>query len=130
MLKLLMVGAGGFVGSIGRYLVGVGAQRITALPGFPYGTLIVNIVGCLLIGLLAGLVEGRPGGMSDEMELLLFVGALGGFTTFSSFGLDSVQLMRGHSVGLALMNVIVQVVVGLLAVWGGLELVRWLVRVP
>lgn len=128
MLKLLMVGAGGFVGSIGRYLIGIGSQRITALPGFPHGTLIVNILGCLAIGLLAGFVETRPGGVSDEMRLFLFVGILGGFTTFSAFGLDSIQLMRDHSTGLALLNVVLQVVVGLLAVWGGLEWVRWMGR--
>jgi len=123
-----MVGAGGFVGSVGRYLVGVGAQRLTALPGYPYGTLIVNVVGCLLIGLLAGWVEVRPGWGSDNLRLFLFVGLLGGFTTFSAFGLDTIELLNEHSIGAAVLNVMVQVVVGLLCVWAGLELVRALAR--
>jgi len=128
MLNLLIVGAGGFVGSVGRYLVGVGAGRVTALPAYPYGTLIVNVLGCLLIGLLAGVVELRPDGISDGLKLFLFVGLLGGFTTFSAFGLDAVELMKDHSASVALANVAAQVVVGIAFVWIGLEAVRLLGR--
>ncbi len=128
MLKLLIVGAGGFLGSVARYATGMLALRLPVAHDFAYGTMIVNLVGCLLIGLLAGVVELRPDVISEEGRVFLFVGLLGGFTTFSAFGLDTLQLMRGNAMGFALLNVGLQVTLGLLAVWVGMEALRFFVR--
>ena len=127
MQRVLLIGIGGFVGSVLRYGLGTTVQRWTAPSPFPAGTVVVNRLGCLVIGLLAGLAEAR-GGISAELRSLVFVGLLGGFTTFSAFGLETVELMRGGRAGLAAVNVLVQVVVGLTGVWGGLSLTRALVR--
>ena len=78
--------------------------------------------------LLAGVVELRPDVISEEGRVFLFVGLLGGFTTFSAFGLDTLQLMRGNATGFALLNVGLQVTLGLLAVWAGMEALRFFVR--
>jgi CrcB protein len=128
MLKLLIVGAGGFLGSAARYATGMLALRLPVAHDFAYGTMIVNLVGCLLIGLLAGVVELRPDVISEEGRVFLFVGLLGGFTTFSAFGLDTLQLMRENAMGFALLNVGLQVTLGLLGVWVGMEALRFFLR--
>lgn len=128
LLKLVIVGAGGFLGSIGRYLVGVGAERIPGYGSFPFGTVIANLAGCLLIGVLAGIALVRPTTLTDETRLFLIVGVLGGFTTFSAFGLDTLTLLKDESTGYALLNVGLQVGLGLVAVWVGLEGARGLLR--
>ena len=88
---------------------------------FPAGTVIVNVAGCFTVGLLAGLLaEGRIALPSYWREFV-FVGLLGGFTTFSTFGLDTFLLTRTHSTSLALANVAAQVVGSLLAVWVGYQ---------
>lgn len=110
LLGCLWVGVGGFVGAASRYLI---AEWIGKPGGFPFGTLAVNLIGCLLIGLLAGL--------RDEMRLLVVIGFLGGFTTYSSFGLDAVNLLREEPLQ-AFAYVGVHVVLGLGAVWVGLRL--------
>ena len=96
LLSILLVGLGGAFGSITRYLVGNATMR-WAEPhnavGFPWGTLLVNILGCAAIGMLAVLIE-RLTSLNTELRLLLITGFLGGFTTFSSFGLDTWYLMR------------------------------------
>jgi fluoride exporter len=110
MKHLLLVGAGGFFGSILRYLVSEAMAR-RAEGKFPVGTLTVNLVGCLLIGVLAGMAARRDI-LSAEMRLLLVTGFLGGFTTFSAFGLETVSLLRRGKWGLAMLYVGVSVVVG------------------
>jgi len=112
----LAIAAGGALGSIARHGVNVLVHGRWPLLRFPLATLIVNVLGCLVIGVLAGLV------MSDRITLrfywreFLFVGILGGFTTFSTFGLDTLTLARAHSMSAAMWNVAGQVVLGLLAV--------------
>ena len=86
--------------------------------GLPVGTLAVNIVGCLLLGLLAGLAESRDL-IREEVRLLLMVGLLGGFTTFSTFGYETLDLMRGSDRWLSLAYVLASVCVGVLAAWLG-----------
>ena len=96
LLSILLVGLGGAFGSITRYLVGNATMRWAEPPnavGFPWGTLLVNILGCAAIGMLAVLIE-RLTSLNTELRLLLITGFLGGFTTFSSFGLDTWYLMR------------------------------------
>jgi CrcB protein len=84
--------------------------------GFPYGTLLVNVVGCLVIGIFGG--WGIPD-FSDTTRLLLITGLLGALTTFSTFGWESLELMQNGKVGVALVSIGLNVVIGLVAVYGG-----------
>ena len=121
--EFLMVGAGGFLGSGLRYVVATSTQRLFPLSAFPYGTVTVNVVGCLLIGYLATLLESRA--LLDPMlRLFLLVGLLGGFTTFSAFSYENLLLTQDAKAGLALLNVLVQVVAGFFAAWLGVLLGR------
>ena len=86
MDRILLVGCGGFIGAVLRYLVSVGTLRLLGTP--LYGTLVVNVVGCLLIGFLGGLAEERQY-LGPQVRLFLFVGLLGGFTTFSSVAYET-----------------------------------------
>ena len=123
MMVILYVGVGGMIGAVSRYLIGGFIQQSIGNGSFPLGTLSVNILGCLLIGLLAGLSESRHV-FSPEVRALLLVGLLGGFTTFSAFGLETVTLIRDGYILNAVSNVAVQVVVGIFAVWVGIWVVK------
>jgi fluoride exporter len=113
----LLVGAGGLIGSVLRYWVSSAAQR--ALPeGFPYGTLAVNVSGCLAIGALAAWISARET-PATELRLFAAVGVLGGFTTFSAFGWETFALLREGAAQRAFANVALQLVLGLAAVWCG-----------
>lgn len=118
MRNILIVGIGGFLGSASRYLVGGWVHRILNNSSFPFGTLTVNICGCFLIGFLGGLSESRQL-FAGESRLFLFIGVLGGFTTFSSFGYETFALAQDGETLAALTNVALQVVLGLSAVWLG-----------
>lgn len=93
MWKILLVGCGGFGGAVCRYLM---AGRLQTVMGssFPWGTLGVNVLGCLLIGVASGLLIGRPG--PNYLYMLLVTGFLGGFTTYSAFGLETVLLLNSN----------------------------------
>jgi CrcB protein len=125
VMKLFLIACGGAIGSVLRYLVAVIAHNYMASAtartlghSFPVGTLAVNVVGCLLIGVFAGLFN-RHFLPHDHYRLAITVGILGGFTTFSAFGLDTLTLIQhGHSL-LALLNIAANVVGGLLTVWIG-----------
>lgn len=123
MTNTLLAGIGGLIGSILRYLMVNLIFNFVEYPDFPYGTLTVNIIGCFLIGLLSGLAETRDI-ITPELRVFLFIGILGGFTTFSSFGYDTFGLLRDGSFLYAAINIIVQVFVGLGAVWLGYSLAR------
>ena len=118
MANILLVGLGGAFGSIARYLVSGWVQAASKNPSFPFGTLTVNLIGCLIIGFLAQLAEAR-GVFTPEARALVFVGILGGFTTFSSFGNETLNLARGGELWNALANVGLNVAIGLFAVWLG-----------
>jgi CrcB protein len=118
MGKLLLIGAGGFIGSVVRYLLSGYVQQVSRSIGFPWGTLAVNLLGCLVIGFLAYLADTR-GWLPDEARAFLFVGLLGGFTTFSTFGNESLNLLREGDNLLALANIGAHLVLGLGAVWAG-----------
>ena len=118
MLLILLVGIGGFFGAVMRYLVTEWFQDIFRAFSLPYGTITVNITGCLLIGLLAGLSENRNL-LSPETRALLLVGVLGGFTTFSAFSYETVELLKAGESIAAFSNVGLQVCLGLAAVWVG-----------
>ncbi len=123
MLKILLVGLGGFCGSISRYLVSLGIQRIISHTWLPYGTIMVNILGCLLIGVLGGFADMRQI-ISVETRLLLIVGFLGGFTTFSSFEFELFALARNSEFGAFVVNLALQLVAGFGAVWVGYSLAK------
>jgi CrcB protein len=121
MYHVLLVGLGGFAGSALRYVVSQQVQRWSGREDLPLGTLVVNVVGCLVIGVLAQLAESR-GAFTAEARLFVVVGFLGGFTTYSSFGNETVDLWRGDATTWALVNVAGQIFLGLGAVVAG----RWL----
>jgi CrcB protein len=118
LTNILLVGAGGFIGSALRYLASGYVQQSTKSIDFPYGTLAVNVIGCFIIGLLAQLAESR-GVFTSESRLFVFTGILGGFTTFSSFGNETLNLARDSQMMNALANIGANVIIGLLAVWLG-----------
>lgn len=120
-LNLALVGGGGALGAIARYGVGGLLHRNPALAGFPFGTLTVNLLGCLLIGLGAGLADTRQV-FTPEARLFAFVGLLGGFTTFSSFGYETIALLRDHEFLRAGLNAGLNVFAGLALVWLGYAL--------
>ena len=98
MLNLLIIGAGGFLGAILRHLTGIGVHRLLGTYAFPYGTLAVNTLGCAVIGILAGIATAR-GVMGPELRTFLFIGLLGGFTTYSSFAFETLMLGDGGDWG-------------------------------
>lgn len=118
MERLLWVGLGGMAGSMARYLLNLLVERTCEPLRYPLGILTVNVIGCLAAGFVAGRVHL---GLGPEAGLRLFVmvGLLGGFTTFSSFGLDTFELLRAQRVGAAVLNVGLNVFLALGAVWAG-----------
>lgn len=127
MKALLLVGLGGFVGSIARYQLGGWVLHLTAQERFPYSTFALNVAGCLVAGVLAGLAE-RYALFSAEARLFLFTGLLGGFTTFSAFGLDAMYLVRRGEPAVAALYAGASVIVGIGAVWLGLRVVSSFAR--
>ncbi|MEX0722260.1 MAG: fluoride efflux transporter CrcB [Gracilimonas sp.] len=123
-VKLFAVGSGGFIGAVFRYLISVLAQSQFPDSKFPYGTVAANLIGCLLIGFLAGLFELKSWGNS-EFRLFIFVGILGGFTTFSTFSHETFLLWENGKLLMSLLNVGIQVVFGLALVWVGYQLVKF-----
>jgi fluoride exporter len=121
MKILLAVGLGSFIGGVLRYLLSVFIQT-RAAAGFPFGTLGVNIVGCFLIGLVAALLS--RGGLTAEWRPFLVTGILGGFTTFSAFSLESVYMLQAEQYGQAILYILASVVLGLLATFAGMWLVK------
>ena len=110
--------AGGALGSLARHFVNIGATRVFGRPA-PYAVAIVNVIGCAIIGWLAGAIAVQRLQMSATMRAFVFVGILGGFTTFSSFGLDTLTLVREGARTTAAINIAVQVGLGLAAVFAG-----------
>jgi fluoride exporter len=127
MSSIFLVGVGSMIGGVLRYELNRLVNGQFEQPWFPYGTLSINALGCLVIGFLAGASENWLI-LTTEMRLLLFTGLLGGFTTFSAFGLETFALAREAHYGAAAANVVLQLAVGLVAVWlghaGGYNLVR------
>ncbi|MFL5295477.1 MAG: fluoride efflux transporter CrcB [Phenylobacterium sp.] len=123
MQTLLLVGLGGAFGAICRYLLGVRALRAFG-PGFPYGTLGANVIGGLLMGVLVGVLALRGGPDQERWRLLLGVGGLGGFTTFSAFSLETALMIERRTYGLAAAYSLASVVVSIAALFAGLVLMR------
>jgi CrcB protein len=122
MTNILLVGLGGFIGSVARYKLGGWVLHLTVHEKFPFGTFAVNVAGCLVAGVLAGLVE-KHELFSAETRLFLFTGLLGGFTTFSAFGLETMFLLRRGEPWVAATYVGASVLLGVIAVWLGIRIV-------
>jgi CrcB protein len=117
MTSILFVAAAGSVGAVLRYLLHSGIQSLS--PGsFPLATLVVNTLGCLAIGFLA-VTFAESTSLTHEQRLALFVGLLGGFTTFSTFGLETFALLEGGGLGAAALNVALANTLGIAGVWAG-----------
>lgn len=120
MARLFLIGLAGFVGTLGRYwLSGTVARRYGET--FPYGTLAVNALGCFLAGFLFYLMYERFPADATARSVVL-IGLLGGFTTFSSFGLQTFSLLREGEVFLAMLNIALSNLAGLFLVWAGYRL--------
>jgi CrcB protein len=123
--RILVIGAGGFVGAVARHVLGGLVQhRVGGF--FPSGTLAVNVIGCCLMGALLTVVEERQA-LGPDARMFLAVGILGSFTTFSTFGYETMELIRTGSTRMAAVNVAANVVVGLVALWVGRTIARALV---
>ena len=122
MFKILLVGLGGFLGAVSRYLI----QTMLGdrYPGtFPWGTFVVNIAGCLLIGIIYGLAE-RHKIMTYEMRLLLAIGFCGSFTTFSAFSVENLNMFQIGNYTTAGLYITSSIILGLAAVYTGLVISR------
>lgn len=115
MRNLLIIGLGGFCGAILRYLISGGVQKWAQSVNFPYGTLAVNLIGCLIIGMLTRLDEVRNL-LSPEMRYLILIGLLGAFTTYSTFSNEAINLINDRRFDLAALYVGAHIVLGLIAV--------------
>jgi fluoride exporter len=122
MIKIFMIGLAGFVGTVGRFwLSDVMARKIGET--FPWGTLAVNLIGCFLAGLLFYPMHERYA-VSPNVRSIVLIGFLGGFTTFSSFGLQTFALLKDNQFALATANIAVSNILGLLLVWAGYALAK------
>ena len=119
MKGMLLVALGGAIGSVSRFKLSGLVLHHTIDWRFPAGTFVVNVVGCLLAGVLAALAE-KHHFFDADVRLLLFTGFLGGFTTFSAFGLETMNLLKRGDVAVAMANIVLSVVLGLLALWIGM----------
>ncbi len=122
---ILIVGTGGFIGSALRYLVQVGMEKSLG-SSFPWGTFIANIVGSFIIGIVFALAE-KGNLLSAEWRIFLAVGFCGGFTTFSSFAYNNLNLLKDNSIHYLFLNIGGSLVLGILAVYLGIILVRAIV---
>ena len=117
MLKYVIVGIGGALGSILRFWLGnyIGSRMGTR---FPYGTLVINVTGSFLVGLVLSLLTAKTN-LSSSWRYLIPIGFIGGFTTFSSFEYETLRTFQDGQIGLGLLYVGISVCVGFVAVWGG-----------
>jgi crcB protein len=124
MTQLLAIAAGGSIGAVMRFIVSTGIYSWLGR-GFPYGTIVVNVLGSLLMGLLYELFLQRLS-VSSEVRAILLVGFLGAFTTFSTFSLETVNLIEQGDLLKAMANVFASVILCVLAAWIGLQIMRQL----
>ena len=121
----MAIAVGGALGSLARHAMNVAVHRLAG-ETVPYATATVNVVGCFVIGGLAGLIASGHLRLGETGRTFVFVGILGGFTTFSSLGLDTFTLVRGGAIAMALTNLAAQIVVGLGSVFVGYRLATFL----
>ncbi len=124
MLKaIILVGIGGFIGSVARYLLAIYALKPLGPTTFPWSTFIANIVGCLVIGLVYGLSE-KFQWFNIEYRLLLATGICGGFTTFSTFAYENIILIQSNNLIVFALYCVLSIIIGLLFVFIGLSIIK------
>ncbi|CAN7185254.1 fluoride efflux transporter CrcB [Caulobacter sp. LjRoot300] len=123
MTKLLLVAAGGALGSVARYLVGIQALRLFG-SNWPYGTFIVNLAGGLLMGMLVGWLAHRGDANQEQWRVMLGVGVMGGFTTFSAFSLETALMIEKRAYAQAFTYTTASVILSVTAVFAGLLIAR------
>ncbi|MBR7620209.1 fluoride efflux transporter CrcB [Phenylobacterium sp. 20VBR1] len=123
MDKVLLVALGGATGAVARYGLGIQSLRLFG-PGWPYGTFIANLMGGLMMGVLAGFLAFRGGADQEKLRLLLGVGVLGGFTTFSAFSLETALMIERRAYGVAASYAAASVLLSITALFVGLILAR------
>jgi CrcB protein len=121
-MNVLLVALGGSIGAVARYGLAGLVQRFTT-PYFPFGTFVVNVLGCFVFGVLAGIAEHRFA-LGSEARAFLLIGVLGGFTTFSTFSYETFQLFRDAEIVRASLNAVGQTAIGLFVLWLGFVLTR------
>lgn len=121
LMNAACIGTGGFLGALARYWLSGLVHRMLPMTSFPFGTLAVNLLGCLAIGLLSGLIEARQI-FGPELRAFVLIGIMGSFTTFSTFGFETFAMLRDEEYLRAVSNIGLQVVLGLLLVWIGFSL--------
>ena len=119
-MKIILVLAGGAIGTLARFYTSGFAQKYVS-NGFPIGTLTVNLVGSFIIGLLWGLFENQP---STQLRTFLFVGILGGFTTFSAYSIETLNLFKDGNLRFAVLNILLNNILGILLAFAGLALAK------
>jgi len=117
MFRNIVVFIGGGIGAVFRYLLAGWIYKIIGTD-FPYGTLVVNVIGCFLIGLFLTIAEDRFL-INPSLRIFVAVGIIGGFTTFSTFNFETIELLRDGAFALGMMNVVASIVLGLSATWVG-----------
>lgn len=118
MKSILLVALGGAIGSVARFKLSGWVLHHSSNWRFPAGTFAVNVIGCFIAGLLAGMAV-KQEVFTPEARVFLFTGLLGGFTTFSAFGLETLLLFKRGEAGVAIVNVVASVAVGLIVAWLG-----------
>ena len=123
---LAQIAVGGALGAVGRYLTGVWIDRLLPTGHFPWGTLVVNSSGCLLMGVAFAFLSLQNPENAKSATPFFMIGLLGGYTTMSAFSLDTIQLISASRHGEAMIYLVATVVISLLALLVGMALVRWL----
>jgi CrcB protein len=121
-MKIILVLAGGAIGTLARFITSGFTQKYVS-NGFPVGTLIVNLIGSFTIGFVWGIFENQP---ANQIRAFLFVGVLGGFTTFSAYSIETLNLFRDGNVRLAILNIILNNVLGILLAVCGLAAAKFI----
>ncbi len=124
-MEALFIGLGGFIGAVARYYLGNMAHKWLEIDNFPVGILIVNIIGCFVIGILSGIVDTKIL-INENFKSLLIIGLLGSFTTFATFSNDTLKLLTEGNIFYALLNVFLSVIVGLVFVWAGYFIAKFI----
>ena len=120
---ILLVGSGGFLGTVARYLANEGMKKITSA-NFPFGTLVVNILGCLIIGIIYGFIE-KGKLLEPELRLFLTTGICGGFTTFSAFSVENILMLRNGEFLSVFAYLALSIFLGFAATYLGMISLNW-----
>lgn len=123
---MLFIGMGGFIGAISRYMISSQVQQLNKGIFFPWGTVSVNLLGCLMIGILIQLNESFYT-FSPEIKNFIFIGILGALTTYSTFSNDTMNLILDQRYMTSMVYILIHIIIGLLALFSGRLLVRLMI---